>query len=140
MDANLIDALASELQVLIVQEQGLKKRRMEIEWELGHEFIDRSTDTIWASELHGNEYVVSRTSKSEIDPDEFIAQCGEKLNPEQLRSCVRPKREVTKEEPARVMMKEVTKILKQGGEIAQAIESVTKKITKEIKVTSKETK
>ena len=51
---------------------------------------------------------------------------------------IRPEQEKTIVEPARVMLSEVNKVKKEGGEVADLIEKVTTKTTSSIKVFSKE--
>jgi len=51
-----------------------------------------------------------------------------------LDACIRPERSRIVEEPERVMLSEVNKLLLQGGEMAERIEKCTIKTTKTISI------
>ena len=56
------------------------------------------------------------------------------MDDEELDRCIRKARTRIVEEPERVMMTEVKKLKKQGGELADYIEKMTKRVSSGIKI------
>ena len=134
METNKIDAILSEHEVLGVQIQALQKKKDELEAMIYMELDSRSSDTNWATVLKGKDYEAKRSSKSSIDVDDLRYIAEEWMDDEELDKCIRKARTRIVEEPERVMMTEVKKLMKQGGELADYIEKMTKRVSSGIKV------
>ena len=134
METNKIDAILSEYEVLGVQIQALQKKKDELEAMIYMELDSRSSDTNWATVLKGKDYEAKRSSKSSIDVDDLRYIAEEWMDDEELDRCIRKARTRIVEEPERVMMTEVKKLKKQGGELADYIEKMTKRVSSGIKV------
>jgi len=134
METNKIDAILSEYEVLGVQIQALQKKKDELEAMIYMELDSRSSDTNWATVLKGKDYEVKRSSKSSIAVDDLRYIAEEWMDDEELDKCIRKARTRIVEEPERVMMTEVKKLMKQGGELADYIEKMTKRVSSGIKV------
>ena len=98
------------------------------------ELDSRSSDTNWATVLKGKDYEAKRSSKSSIDVDDLRYIAEEWMDDEELDRCIRKARTRIVEEPERVMMTEVKKLKKQGGELADYIEKMTKRVSSGIKI------
>jgi len=133
-----IDDRAKELIDVNNQLDALKLRKAELEQELIDELDERSSYTNWASKLVGEEYEITRYAKNYIYPDDLRAVLGEWLEPDELEKLIRPETKKIIVEPSKVVLAEVNKIKKQGGEIAGLIEKVTQKTSDKIKVKKKE--
>jgi len=131
---NKIDAILSEYEVLGVQIQALQKKKDELEAMIYMELDSRSSDTNWATVLKGKDYEAKRSSKSSIAVDDLRYIAEEWMDDEELDKCIRKARTRIVEEPERVMMTEVKKLKKQGGELADYIEKMTKRVSSGIKV------
>ncbi len=134
METNKIDAILSEYEVLGVQIQALQKKKDELEAMIYMELDSRSSDTNWATVLKGKDYEAKRSSKSSIAVDDLRYIAEEWMDDEELDKCIRKARTRIVEEPERVMMTEVKKLKKQGGELADYIEKMTKRVSSGIKV------
>tara|TARA_R110002012_G_scaffold313903_2_gene526132 strand:+ start:91 stop:519 length:429 start_codon:yes stop_codon:yes gene_type:complete len=134
METNKIDAILSEYEVLGVQIQALQKKKDELEAMIYMELDSRSSDTNWATLLKGKDYEVKRSSKSSIAVDDLRYIAEEWMDDEELDKCIRKARTRIVEEPERVMMTEVKKLMKQGGELADHIEKMTKRVSSGIKI------
>ena len=134
METNKIDAILSEYEVLGVQIQALQKKKDELEAMIYMELDSLSSDTNWATVLKGKDYEAKRSSKSSIDVDDLRYIAEEWMDDEELDRCIRKARTRIVEEPERVMMTEVKKLKKQGGELADYIEKMTKRVSSGIKV------
>ena len=134
METNKIDAILSEYEVLGVQIQALQKMKDELEAMIYMELDSRSSDTNWATVLKGKDYEAKRSSKSSIDVDDLRYIAEEWMDDEELDRCIRKARTRIVEEPERVMMTEVKKLKKQGGELADYIEKMTKRVSSGIKI------
>ena len=134
METNKIDAILSEYEVLGVQIQALQKKKDELEAKIYMELDSRSSDTNWATVLKGKDYEAKRSSKSSIDVDDLRYIAEEWMDDEELDRCIRKARTRIVEEPERVMMTEVKKLKKQGGELADYIEKMTKRVSSGIKI------
>jgi|TARA_B100001939_G_C16456014_1_gene411008 uncharacterized protein YdcH (DUF465 family) len=134
METNEIDAILSEYEVLGVQIQALQKKKDELEAMIYMELDSRSSDTNWATVLKGKDYEAKRSSKSSIDVDDLRYIAEEWMDDEELDRCIRKARTRIVEEPERVMMTEVKKLKKQGGELADYIEKMTKRVSSGIKI------
>ena len=134
METNKIDAILSEYEVLGVQIQALQKKKDELEAMIYMELDSRSSDTNWATVLKGKDYEAKRSSKSSIDVDDLRYIAEEWMDDEELDRCIRKARTRIVEEPERVMMTEVKKLKKQGGELADYIEKMTKRVSSGIKI------
>ena len=138
MTVKNIDDTARELEVINKQIDGLKFRKAELEQEIINELDERSTDTNWASELVGENYMIRRHAKNIIDPDELRYALGEWVSPLELNKMIRPENKKIVIEPAKVMLAEVNKIKKQGGMVAEQIEKVTHKQSNGIRIHKRE--
>ena len=134
METNKIDAILSEYEVLGVQIQALQKKKDELEAMIYMELDSRSSDTNWATVLKGKDYEAKRSSKSSIDVDDLRYIAEEWMDDEELDRCIRKARTRIVEEPERVMMTEIEKLKKQGGELADYIEKMTKRVSSGIKI------
>ena len=134
METNKIDAILSEYEVLGVQIQALQKKKDELEAMIYMELDSRSSDTNWATVLKGKDYEAKRSSKSSIDVDDLRYIAEEWMDDEELDRCIRKARTRIVEEPERVMMTEVKKLKKQGGELADYIEKMTKRVSSGTKI------
>ena len=134
METNKLDAILSEYEVLGVQIQALQKKKDELEAMIYMELDSRSSDTNWATVLKGKDYEAKRSSKSSIDVDDLRYIAEEWMDDEELDRCIRKARTRIVEEPERVMMTEVKKLKKQGGELADYIEKMTKRVSSGIKI------
>ena len=134
METNKIDAILSEYEVLGVQIQALQKKKDELEAMIYMELDSRSSDTNWATVLKGKDYEAKRSSKSSIDVDDLRYIAEEWMDDQELDRCIRKARTRIVEEPERVMMTEVKKLKKQGGELADYIEKMTKRVSSGIKI------
>ena len=94
----------------------------------------RSSDTNWATLLKGKDYEARRSSKSSIDVNDLRYIAEEWMDDDELDQCIRKARTRIVEEPERVMMTEVKKLMKQGGELADHIEKMTKRVSSGIKI------
>ena len=128
METNKIDAILSEYEVLGVQIQALQKKKDELEAMIYMELDSRSSDTNWATVLKGKDYEAKRSSKSSIAVDDLRYIAEEWMEDEELDKCIRKARTRIVEEPERVMMIEVKKLKKQGGELAYEIDKMTKRV------------
>jgi len=138
MEIKEIDLIAKQLQE---QRKILDETKAKIEKLEGLIIIElesRSSDTNWASVLSGVLFEIRRNAKNSILADDLRAALGEWVDPKTLDKMIRPEQEKTIVEPARVMLSEVNKVKKEGGEVANLIEKVTTKTTSSIKVFSKE--
>ena len=138
MEIKEIDLIAKQLQEQKKILDETKAKINKLEGLIITEFESRSSDTNWASVLSGVLFEIRRNSKNSILADELRAALGEWVDPETLDKMIRPEQEKTIVEPARVMLSEVNKVKKEGGEVANLIEKVTTKTTSSIKVFSKE--
>jgi len=138
MEIKEIDLIAKQLQEQKKILDETKAKINKLEDLIITEFESRSSDTNWASVLSGVLFEIRRNSKNSILADELRAALGEWVDPETLDKMIRPEQEKTIVEPARVMLSEVNKLKKEGGEVADLIEKVTTKTTSSIKVFSKE--
>jgi hypothetical protein len=138
MEIKEIDLIAKQLQEQKKILDETKAKINKLEGLIITEFESRSSDTNWASVLSGVLFEIKRNSKNSILADELRAALGEWVDPETLDKMIRPEQEKTIVEPARVMLSEVNKVKKEGGEVADLIEKVTTKTTSSIKVFSKE--
>ena len=138
MEIKEIDLIAKQLQEQKKILDETKAKINKLEDLIITEFESRSSDTNWASVLSGVLFEIKRNSKNSILADELRAALGEWVDPETLDKMIRPEQEKTIVEPARVMLSEVNKVKKEGGEVADLIEKVTTKTTSSIKVFSKE--
>ena len=138
MEIKEIDLIAKQLQEQRKILDETKAKINKLEGLIITEFESRSSDTNWASVLSGVLFEIRRNSKNSILADELRAALGEWVDPETLDKMIRPEQEKTIVEPARVMLSEVNKVKKEGGEVADLIEKVTTKTTSSIKVFSKE--
>jgi len=138
MEIKEIDLIAKQLQEQKKILDETKAKINKLEDLIITEFESRSSDTNWASVLSGVLFEIRRNSKNSILADELRAALGEWVDPETLDKMIRPEQEKTIVEPARVMLSEVNKVKKEGGEVADLIEKVTTKTTSSIKVFSKE--
>ena len=138
MEIKEIDLIAKQLQEQKKILDETKAKINKLEGLIITEFESRSSDTNWASVLSGVLFEIRRNSKNSILADELRAALGEWVDPETLDKMIRPEQEKTIVEPARVMLSEVNKLKKEGGEVADLIEKVTTKTTSGIKVFSKE--
>ena len=138
MEIKEIDLIAKQLQEQKKILDETKAKINKLEDLIITEFESRSSDTNWASVLSGVLFEIRRNSKNSILADELRAALGEWVDPETLDKMIRPEQEKTIVEPARVMLSEVNKLKKEGGEVADLIEKVTTKTTSGIKVFSKE--
>ena len=138
MEIKEIDLIAKQLQEQKKILDETKAKINKLEGLIITEFESRSSDTNWASVLSGVLFEIRRNSKNSIQADELRAALGEWVDPETLDKMIRPEQEKTIVEPARVMLSEVNKLKKEGGEVADLIEKVTTKTTSSIKVFSKE--
>ena len=137
MEIKEIDLIAKQLQE---QRKILDETKAKIEKLEGLIIIElesRSSDTNWASVLSGVLFEIRRNAKNSILADDLRAALGEWVDPKTLDKMIRPEQEKTIVEPARVMLSEVNKVKKEGGEVANLIEKVTTKTTSSIKVFSK---
>tara|TARA_Y100000593_G_scaffold22504_1_gene44848 strand:- start:307 stop:741 length:435 start_codon:yes stop_codon:yes gene_type:complete len=137
MEIKEIDLIAKQLQE---QKKILDETKAKIEKLEGLIIIElesRSSDTNWASVLSGVLFEIRRNAKNSILADDLRAALGEWVDPKTLDKMIRPEQEKTIVEPARVMLSEVNKVKKEGGEVANLIEKVTTKTTSSIKVFSK---
>ena len=138
MEIKEIDLIAKQLQEQKKILDETKAKINKLEDLIITEFESRSSDINWASVLSGVLFEIRRNSKNSILADELRAALGEWVDPETLDKMIRPEQEKTIVEPARVMLSEVNKVKKEGGEVADLIEKVTTKTTSSIKVFSKE--
>ena len=138
MEIKEIDLIAKQLQEQKKILDETKAKINKLEDLIISEFESRSSDTNWASVLSGVLFEIRRNSKNSIQADELRAALGEWVDPGTLDKMIRPEQEKTIVEPARVMLSEVNKVKKEGGEVADLIEKVTTKTTSSIKVFSKE--
>ena len=138
MEIKEIDLIAKQLQEQKKILDETKAKINKLEDLIITEFESRSSDTNWASVLSGVLFEIRRNSKNSIQADELRAALGEWVDPGTLDKMIRPEQEKTIVEPARVMLSEVNKVKKEGGEVADLIEKVTTKTTSSIKVFSKE--
>ena len=138
MEIKEIDLIAKQLQEQKKILDETKAKINKLEDLIITEFESRSSDTNWASVLSGVLFEIRRNSKNSIQADELRAAIGEWVDPESLDKMIRPEQEKTIVEPARVMLSEVNKVKKEGGEVAGLIDKVTHKTTSGIKVFSKE--
>ena len=138
MEIKEIDLIAKQLQEQKHILDETKAKINKLEDLIITEFESRSSDTNWASVLSGVLFEIRRNSKNSILADELRAALGEWVDPESLDKMIRPEQEKTIVEPARVMLSEVNKVKKEGGEVAGLIDKVTHKTTSSIKVFSKE--
>ena len=138
MEIKEIDLIAKQLQEQKKILDETKAKINKLEDLIITELESRSSDTNWASVLSGVLFEIRRNSKNSIQADELRAALGEWVDPGTLDKMIRPEQEKTIVEPARVMLSEVNKVKKEGGEVADLIEKVTTKTTSSIKVFSKE--
>jgi len=138
MEIKEIDLIAKQLQEQKKILDETKAKINKLEDLIITELESRSSDINWASVLSGVLFEIRRNSKNSILADELRAALGEWVDPETLDKMIRPEQEKTIVEPARVMLSEVNKVKKEGGEVADLIEKVTTKTTSGIKVFSKE--
>ena len=138
MEIKEIDLIAKQLQEQKKILDETKAKINKLEDLIITEFESRSSDTNWASVLSGVLFEIRRNSKNSILADELRAAIGEWVDAECLDKMIRPEQEKTIVEPARVMLSEVNKVKKEGGEVAGLIDKVTHKTTSSIKVFSKE--
>ena len=138
MEIKEIDLIAKQLQEQKKILDETKAKINKLEGLIITEFESRSSDTNWASVLSGVLFEIRRNSKNSILADELRSAIGEWVDPGTLDKMIRPEQEKTIVEPARVMLSEVNKVKKEGGEVADLIEKVTTKTTSSIKVFSKE--
>ena len=138
MEIKEIDLIAKQLQEQKKILDETKAKINKLEDLIITEFESRSSDTNWASVLSGVLFEIRRNSKNSILADELRAALGEWVDPETLDKMIRPEQEKTIVEPASVMLSEVNKVKKEGGEVADLIEKVTTKTTSGIKGFSKE--
>lgn len=133
-----IDDTAHELEAIYKQIDALKLRKEVLEQEVIEVLDSLSSDTNWASELIGDKYLIRRHAKNTIDPDDLRYAIGEWVSPKEINKMIRPEREKTVIEPAKVMMTEVNKLKKQGGNVADNIEKVTDKHSIGIRIHKRE--
>lgn len=138
MEIKEIDLIAKQLQEQKKILDETKAKINKLEDLIITEFESRSSDTNWASVLSGVLFEIRRNAKNSILADDLRAALGEWVDPKTLDKMIRPEQEKTIVEPARVMLSEVNKVKKEGGEVADLIEKVTTKTTSNIKVFSKE--
>jgi len=138
MEIKEIDLIAKQLQEQKKILDETKAKINKLEDLIITEFESRSSDTNWASVLSGVLFEIRRNAKNSILADDLRAALGEWVDPKTLDKMIRPEQEKTIVEPARVMLSEVNKVKKEGGEVANLIEKVTTKTTSSIKVFSKE--
>ena len=129
-----IDAVVSEYEGLGVQIKALQDSRDELEARIYMELDARSSDTNWATLLKGKDYEARRSSKSSIDVNDLRYIAEEWMDDDEQDQCIRKARTRIVEEPERVMMTEVKKLMKQGGELADHIEKMTKRVSSGIKI------
>ena len=125
----LIQAEKEYLAAKIVLEEGKQV--------IAEKFDELSSETNWASEMVGNTHTIKRSTSTHIDSDNLRSALGEWVEPDELLSMIRPARTKVVDEPERVMLTAVNKIKKQGGIIADKIESVSVKTTKSIEAKPK---
>ena len=138
MEIKEIDLIAKQLQEQKKILDETKAKINKLEDLIITEFESRSSDTNWASVLSGVLFEIRRNAKNSILADDLRAALGEWVDAKTLDKMIRPEQEKTIVEPARVMLSEVNKVKKEGGEVANLIEKVTTKTTSSIKVFSKE--
>ena len=114
-----------------------KAEKKKLEQELNIEFDERS-ESVWASKLIGNELVINRGSQKVIKPDDLIASAGEWVEPDELAAMITLEHTEIRTIPEKVDLREVNKVLKQGGGVADAINKVTTKIGTKITISNKE--
>jgi len=137
MEIKEIDLIAKQLQEQKKILDETKAKINKLEDLIITEFESRSSDTNWASVLSGVLFEIRRNAKNSILADDLRAALGEWVDAKTLDKMIRPEQEKTIVEPARVMLSEVNKVKKEGGEVANLIEKVTTKTTSSIKVFSK---
>ena len=114
-----------------------KAEKKKLEQELNIEFDERS-ESVWASKLIGNELVINRGSQKVIKPDDLRASAGEWVEPDELAAMITLEHTEIRTIPEKVDLREVNKVLKQGGGVADAINKVTTKIGTKITISNKE--
>ena len=114
-----------------------KAEKKKLEQELNIEFDERS-ESVWASKLIGNELVINRGSQNVIKPDDLRASAGEWVEPDELAAMITLEHTEIRTIPEKVDLREVNKVLKQGGGVADAINKVTTKIGTKITISNKE--
>jgi len=123
--------------ILTSKKKALKNIQLEIqdlESQVEEYFEELSSDTNTATTLVGGRNTIKRSLTKVIRPDDLRVAIGEWAEPEELDACIRPERSRIVEEPERVMLSEVNKLLLQGGEMAERIEKCTVKTTKTISI------
>lgn len=129
--------------ILESKKKALKNIELEIqdiESQIEMEFEALSSDTNTATVLSGGRNIIKRSLTKVIRPDDLRVAIGEWAEPEELEACIRPERSRIVEEPERVMLSEVNKLLTQGGIMAENIEKCTTKTTKSISISKREEK
>ena len=114
-----------------------KAEKKKLEQELNIEFDERS-ESVWASKLIGNELVINRGSQKVIKTDDLRASAGEWVEPDELAAMITLEHTEIRTIPEKVDLREVNKVLKQGGGVADAINKVTTKIGTKITISNKE--
>ena len=140
MSREEIDKLAEELESLREQKDAVTGKLSIAEAKVYLEFDRLSSETNMATILEGNYMTVKRQLKNAINVDDAKAAFGEgsgNLSLEDYLELVRPERERTVWEPAKVMMNKARELKKKGGPVADLLEQITIKVSNGVRVINK---
>lgn len=137
MSKEEIDNLAEDYVNLTQQKADIADKLKVTEAKIYQEFDRLSSETNMATILEGNYMTVKRQLKNAINVDDAKAAFGEgsgNLSLEDYLELVRPERERTVWEPAKVMMNKARDLKKKGGPVADLLEQITTKVSNGVKV------
>jgi|3_EtaG_2_1085321.scaffolds.fasta_scaffold03486_4 hypothetical protein len=136
MSKEEIDNLAEDYVNLTQQKADIADKLKVTEAKIYQEFDRLSSETNMATILDGNYMSVRRQLKNAISVDDAKAAFGEleEISQGDFSELVRPERERTVWEPAKVMMNKARELKKKGGPVADLLEQITTKVSNGVKV------
>ena len=136
MSKEEIDNLAEDYVSLTQQKADIADKLKVTEAKIYQEFDRLSSETNMATILDGNYMSVRRQLKNAISVDDAKAAFGalEEISLSDFSELVRPERERTVWEPAKVMMNKARDLKKKGGPVADLLEQITTKVSNGVKV------
>ena len=136
MSKEEIDNLAEDYVNLTQQKADIADKLKVTEAKIYQEFDRLSSETNMATILEGNYMTVKRQLKNAINVDDAKAAFGEleEISLSDFSELVRPERERTVWEPAKVMMNKARDLKKKGGPVADLLEQITTKVSNGVKV------
>ena len=139
MSKEEIDNLAEDYVSLTQQKADIADKLKVAEAKIYQEFDRLSSETNMATILDGNYMSVRRQLKNAISVDDARAAFGEleEISYGDFIELVRPERERTVWEPAKVMMNKARELKKKGGPVADILEQITTKVSNGVKVINK---